>query len=321
MINPHALQRFQSFRNGNQAHYDRESSTSSCSQEHGNQASGQRLDVANQLRKKVLSLISKVANATAKPLDSYSISLIANLPEHKLTSILKLVEFDLVLMKLLREKQRLDNSFDLCVPSSGFFYPTKFFDVMHSLCVSSYEDAFPKTVIGVGSGRGFIEKCFGMMGGVNVKCNDLEPRNEFISVEQAEFPKDIERVLPDDCSDCVLVAGYPQGYLGPVLAEFIRRGGEMLCTTVEGSLFSPTHADEADPNVLQKAINELRKKNGEFFQVECGHVSPKSQLLSYIQFYNWSPRAKKLIFDDPNLKGLCSDIEFSDQHHMRSSIG
>lgn len=136
MINPHALQRLQFSRNGNQAHYDRESSTSSCSQEHGDQASGQRLDVANQLREKVLSLISKVANATpltlasdnpelygaaAKSLDSYSISLIADLPEHKLTSILKLVEFDLVLMKLLREKQRLDNSFDLCVPSSGFF--------------------------------------------------------------------------------------------------------------------------------------------------------------------------------------------------------
>ena len=329
-MNPYVYQCVKSsFVNKNQA--------DSSSQESGDKASGQRLDATNQLRETVLPTMSEIASANtpktlaidnpefhgaaAKPLDSYSISLNTDSSIHKLISRLNLLVFDVTLKKLLKEGLRLDPFLNLSVPSSGFFNPTKFFDVMHSLCVSSYEDAFPKTVIGVGSGRGFIEKCFGMMGGVNVKCYDLEPRNEFIPVEQAEFPKDIERVLPDDCSDCVLVAGYPQGYLGPVLAEFIRRGGEMLCTTVEGSLFGPTHADEADPNFLQKAINELRKKNGEFFQVECGHVSPKSQPLSYIQFYNWSPRAKKLIFDDPKLKGLCSDIEFSDQHHMRSSIG
>ena len=317
--------------------FDNKNQADSNTQESGDKACGQRLGAANQLRKKVLSIISKVANAdttltlatdnpelhgaVAKPLDSYSISHITDLPAHKLISILNLLEFDVNLMKLLKEGQRLDPFFNLSVPSSGFFNPTKFFNVMHSLCVSSYENAFPKTFIGVGSGRGFIEKCFGMMGGVNVKCYDLEPRNEFIPVEQAEFPKDIRRALPDHCSDCVLVAGYPHGYLGPVLEEFIQRGGEMLCTTVEGSLFGPMHIDEADPSVLQKAINELRKKNGEFFQVECSNKSSKPQTLSYIQFYNWSPHVKKLMFDDPKLKGLCSDIEFSDQRHMRSSIG
>ena len=317
--------------------FDNKNQVDSSSQESGDKASGQRLGVANQPRKKVLSTISKVANddttltlatdnpelhgAAAKPLASHSISLIADLPEHKLISILNLLEFDVNLMKLLKEGQRLDLFFNLSVPISGFFNPTKFFNVMHSLCVSSYEDAFPKTVIGVGSGRGFIEKCFGMMGGVNVKCYDLEPRNEFIPVEQAEFPKDIRRVLPDDCSDCVLVAGYPHGYLGPVLVEFIQRGGEMLCTTVEGSLFGPTHADEVDPNVLHKAINELRKKNRAFFQVECSNVSSKPQPLSYIQFYNWPPSVKRLMSDDPKLKDLCSDIDFSDQPRMRSSIG
>ena len=147
------------------------------------------------------------------------------------------------------------------IPGCGFFHATKFMKVMFSLCDSSYKNAFPKTIIGIGSGRGFLEKCFELMGGLNVKCYDRESRNEFIPVESAEFPQDISRILPDDCSSSVLVAGYPSGYLGPVLSEFIRRGGETLCTTVQDSLFSDMHGGrENDPSILRKAINELRKK-------------------------------------------------------------
>ena len=202
------------------------------------------------------------------------------------------------------------------IPGCGFFHPPRFLDVMFSLCKSSYKNAFPKTIIGIGSGRGFLEKCFELMGGLNVKCYDRQPCNEFIPVESAEFPKDIVRILPDDCSGSVLVAGYPQGYLGPVLSEFIRRGGEMLCTTVERSLFSDMHEEyEDDPDILRKAISELRKMNGEFFQVKLNlsHDHPFFGLLpsTYIQFYNWPSNVKQAIFECPELSGFCSDIGFS----------
>ena len=207
------------------------------------------------------------------------------------------------------------------IPGCGFFHPTKFMKVMFSLCDSSYKSAFPKTIIGIGSGRGFLEKCFELMGGLNVKCYDRESCNEFIPVESTEFPQDISKILPDDCSSSVLVAGYPSGYLGPVLSEFIRRGGETLCTTVQDSLFSDMHGGrENDPGILHKAINELRKKNGEFFEVKLSSYHPmlggKSQ--TYIQFYNWSPIVKKAIFECPELSGFCSDIVFPALSHTDS---
>ena len=207
------------------------------------------------------------------------------------------------------------------IPGCGFFDPFKFMAVMSSLCESSYRNAFPKTIIGIGSGRGFLEKCFELMGGLNVKCYDREPCNEFIPVELAEFPKDIDRILPDNCSSSVLVAGYPQGYLGPVLSEFIQRGGKMLCTTVEGSLFADMHAGyEDDPDVLRKAISELTKMNGEFFQVKLNSYNPilETQLPKYIQFYNWSPTAKQAIFKCPELSGFCSNMEFPPLFHTGS---
>ena len=207
------------------------------------------------------------------------------------------------------------------IPSCGFFDPYKFTAVMSSLCESSYKNAFPKTIIGIGSGRGFLEKCFELMGGLNVKCYDREPCNEFIPVELAEFPKDIDRILPNNCSSSVLVAGYPQGYLGPVLSEFIQRGGKMLCTTVEGSLFADVHAEyEDDPDILRKAISELTKMNGEFFQVKLNSYNPmlETQLPKYIQFYNWSPTAKQAIFKCPELSGFCSNMEFPPLFHTGS---
>lgn len=47
--------------------------------------------------------------------------------------------------------------------------------------------SFPKTVTSIGSGQAFLEKCFGLMGGVNVKCYDREPLTRFLPVEQTEF--------------------------------------------------------------------------------------------------------------------------------------
>ena len=207
------------------------------------------------------------------------------------------------------------------IPGCGFFHPAKFMQVMFSLCDSSYKNAFPKTIIGIGSGRGFLEKCFELMGGLNVKCYDRKSCNEFIPVESAEFPQDISRILPDNCSSSVLVAGYPSGYLGRVLSEFIRRGGETLCTTVQDGLFSDMHGGrENDPDILRKAINELRKNDGEFFEVKLSNYHPmlggKSQ--TYIQFYNWSPIVKKAIFECPELSGFCSDIVFPAVSHTDS---
>ena len=198
------------------------------------------------------------------------------------------------------------------LPCCGNFDPTRFLRVMHSLSESSYEDVFPKSIISVGSGRGFLEKCFGLMGRVSVKCYDREPCNEFIPVEQAEFPKDIKKILPDDCRSCLLVAGFPQGYLGPVLMEFIRRGGKMLCTTVEESLFDQMHEGyEYNPDVLHEGIKELRKMNGDFFQIELAERS-KYRPISYIQFYNWPLSVKQAMLNDQLLMRLCSDIDFSD---------
>ncbi|MGO0308355.1 hypothetical protein ACTL6P_17475 [Endozoicomonas acroporae] len=198
----------------------------------------------------------------------------------------------------------------IAVPGCGRLDPVRFLGVMLSLCESAYQDAFPKTVISIGSGQAFLEKCFDSMGGVSVKCYDREPLTRFLPVEQAEFPKDINKCLPDDCSSCLLVSGYPQGYLGPVLTEFIRRGGEMLCTTVEGGLFSDVHEGyEDDPKVLRDGIKKLRKKNGAFFEVQLTDYTLMGPS-SFIQFYNWPSSVRRLMFDSRILNGLCSDIEF-----------
>ena len=195
------------------------------------------------------------------------------------------------------------------IPGAGLLDSVRFLRVMLSLCESSYQDAFPKNIIGVGSGKGFLEKCFELMGEVKVKCYDRDPLNDFVPVEQAEFPKDIEKCLPDDCSNYVLVSGYPQGFLGPVLSEFIRRGGEMLCITVEAGLFCNMHAEfEDNSDVLNEALKALRKKNGEFFQVKLrdySRIAPPS----YIQFYNWPSSVKQSMFESQELKSLCSDID------------
>lgn len=78
-------------------------------------------------------------------------------------------------------------------------------------------------MISVGAWHAFTEACFKLMKGVNIKYYDREPLNKFSPVEQAEFPKDIEKCLPDNCNGCLLFSGYPEGYLGAVLKEFIRR--------------------------------------------------------------------------------------------------
>ena len=240
----------------------------------------------------------EVHGAAAKPLDLYSVSHCVDLQD-QLNSKMNLI--DLVQSNM--------HPLFASIPCCGNLNPVRFLNVMLSLCESSYQDAFPKNIIGIGSKHGFLEKCFGLMGEVNVKCYDRNPCNGFVPVEQAEFPKDIEKCLPDDCSNCVLVSGYPQGYLGSVLSEFIRRGGEMLCTTVEGGLFCNMHAGyEDNPDVLNEGIKALRKKNGEFFEVKLNEYSSMRGSPSYIQFYNWPFSVKQSMFESQELKSLCFDI-------------
>ncbi|MBO9494774.1 hypothetical protein J7438_11870 [Thalassotalea sp. G20_0] len=243
--------------------------------------------------------------AAARPLDLYSVSHSDDSEEQKNMSKLALCEL------VQNNVEGFNIIFPyVAVPGCGRLNPVRFLNVMLCLCESAYQDAFPKTVISIGSGQAFLEKCFGLMGGVNVKCYDREPLTRFLPVEQAEFPKDINKCLPEDCSSCLLVSAYPQGYLGPVLAEFIRRGGEMLCTTVEGGLFCSMHEGyEDNPDILRDGIKELRRKNGEFFQVQLNDYSLMGSP-SFIQFYNWPSSVKQLMFDSQRLKGLCSDIEF-----------
>ena len=227
------------------------------------------------------------------------------------------------LQKLSREKGVYDfiiaslkpgfGPFPESLPGCGLFSPKRFADVMVSLTESSYLNLFPKNIIGVGSGLAFVEKFFDLMEGVKVKCYDREPQNKFLPVEQAQFPQDIEKCLPDDCSGSILVAGYPQGYLGPVLAEFIARGGEMLCTTVESDLFCEMHSGyEQAPSLLRRGIDTLReKKSGECFEVRLKDYSAMAPD-SYIQFYNWPSAVKQRLFNCPELKDFCSDIKFYD---------
>ncbi len=252
---------------------------------------------------KTLGLDSSEDHETAaRPLALYSISHFNDLRQRKANSQLALC--DLV-------KDRTENIFyGPVIPGCGRLDPIRFLHVMISLCESSDQDTFPKKIIGIGSGLAFLEKCFALMEGVDVKCYDRDPVNCFMPVEKAEFPRDIEKILPGDCQGHALVSGYPEGYLGPVLAEFIRRGGEMLCTTVEMTLFCDMHGGyEDNPDILYKGIKELRKKNGEFFEVRLTEYSLFGPP-SYIQFYNWPSSVKQLMFDYEPLNGLCSDIEY-----------
>ncbi|UYM17277.1 hypothetical protein [Endozoicomonas euniceicola] len=189
--------------------------------------------------------------------------------------------------------------------------PRTFSNVMLSLCESSYQNSFPKKIIGIGSGSAFLEKCFELMNVMEVKCYDKKPCGDggsFLPVEKATFPKDIEKCLPDDCSDCLLVSGYPKGFLGSVLAEFIRRGGEMFCTTVEGCLSADMHLGyEKNPEVLQKGIEDLMEKSGESFQVEVAK-STVSDPSVFIQFFNWPASVKQSLLDCRELEDLCFDL-------------
>ena len=250
--------------------------------------------------------------ASAKPLDLYSVS-----DHDDLQLKIKNAKIDLI--HLVKDNLFALPFFDVVtIPGCGRLDSVRFLHVMLSLCESSYQYAFPKTIIGIGSGEAFLEKCFGLMGGVNVKCHDREPLNRFLPVEQAEFPKDIGKCLLDDCSSCALVSGYPQGYLGPVLAEFIRRGGEMLCTTVESGLLCDMHGGyEDNPDLLREGIEALKKKSGECFEVKLTEYTMMGPP-SYIQFYNWPSSVKQLMFDSPDLKDLCSDIEFFDNNSDES---
>ena len=195
------------------------------------------------------------------------------------------------------------------VRSCGFLPPARFVEVMSVLAQAAQSDILPKRVIGVGSGLGLIEKCFDIMG-CTVTCYDREPCDSFIPVQQAEFPQDIARCLPEDCRNYLLLAAFPQGYLGPILAEFVHRGGSMLCTTVEKTLFSDMHQGyEQDPALLQQAIKALQeKRTGHFFQVELTSGSMLSAGVR-LQFYNGPERLKKLLQETPELRRLCSTIE------------
>ena len=196
-------------------------------------------------------------------------------------------------------------------PCSGRFVKSRCLSVMEGLARAAHMDLLPKNVIGVGSGEGFLEKCFDLMEGVKVFCYDKNPCDRFVSVQRAEFPRDIASCLPEDCSRCMLFAGYPQGGLGPVLAEFMRRGGEMVCTTVEGNLLSLTHfAYESDIDVFEEAVRKLRTKNtGECFRVKLREGATVEDS-PYIEFYNFSSQVRQLLQNDPRLGDLCSDLDF-----------
>lgn len=194
------------------------------------------------------------------------------------------------------------------LPCCGFIPPGRFQTIFHTLAQAFHQDLLPKTIIGVGSGDGFLEKCFATIG-CQVSCYDRKPCNKYLPVKAAEFPEDISRCLPEDCSDAILLAGYPQGYLGPILAEFISRGGKMLCTTVERSLFSSMHEGyETTPSVLRQALRTLKEtKTGEFFDIE---LRPRTMLFppACIQFYNFPSSVRQLLLDSPRLKDACRDI-------------
>ncbi|MDP0589168.1 MAG: hypothetical protein QS748_08225 [Candidatus Endonucleobacter bathymodioli] len=198
--------------------------------------------------------------------------------------------------------------------STGCIGALQFSRVMFFLCNSSISNDFPKNIIGIGSGNACIEKAFSYMLKANVKCYDnvVDHSNNFMFVEQAEFPKDIGKCLPYDCSKHILFSGYPQGYLGPILSEYIKRGGEMLCTTVENRLFDDMHSGyEDDENVLEQGIVDLiEKKSGESFQFDVSlKSSRRSMSTTYMQFYNWPSVVKQKILLFPSLNTMCSDIE------------
>ena len=194
------------------------------------------------------------------------------------------------------------------LPVCGLIPPAHFQPVFIALAQAVHHDIVPKTLVGIGSGEGFLEKCFETIG-CQVSCYDRQPCNKYISVQQADFPADSARCLPEDCSDCLLLAAYPQGQLGPVLAEFIRRGGQRLCTTVEESLFTQMHEDyEKDPSILRQGIKTLaEKKSGECFEVELRPYRLGSGPVM-IQFYNFPSSVRQLLLESPELNDCCSDI-------------
>ena len=135
----------------------------------------------------------------------------------------------------------------------------QFFKLIHDNIL-----VFPRRVVSVGSGNAFWERGFEILG-LDVIASDKEIRStSFIRVLQAEMPGEINKVLPEDCSDCMLFSAYPEGYLGAVVEVFSQRGGSVLMCHVEGvasinisHLNSDMHAGY-EPDEGIKLLHETR---------------------------------------------------------------
>lgn len=158
----------------------------------------------------------------------------------------------------------------------------------------------PKRVVAVGSGNAFWERGFQILG-LDVIASDKEVRStSFMPVLQAELPGEIDKVLPEDCSDCMLFSAYPEGYLGDVVEAFRLRGGSVLVCHVEGvacknfsHLNSDMHAGY-EPERGKKLLHETRnliKGDGKSVCISVD-VSPNlpysySDFMSSIEVFNF----------------------------------
>lgn len=184
------------------------------------------------------------------------------------------------------------------IQSCGFISLSRayhFFKLIHDNI-----SVLPKRVVSVGSGLAFWERGFQILG-LEVIASDKEVRStSFMPVLQAELPGEIDKVLPEDCSDCMLFSGYPQGYLGDVVEAFRQRGGSVLMCHVQGvasksisHLNSDMHAGyEPDGGIkLLQETRNLIKGDGKSMCISFD-VSPKlphmfSELMSSIEVFNF----------------------------------
>lgn len=192
----------------------------------------------------------------------------------------------------------------------GSFWPNKTYALFNSLidllADETYGEAIPHKIIAVGSGMGLLERFF-EISGFSVTCYDKSPRkNGHIKVKEAEFPRDIKKILPEDCSNIVLFSGYPEGYLGPITDEFTRRGGEYIIITAFGSL-SYDHSmhfgyESDDGESLKSCLNNLLAKERDSFRLYPGKDYDGYGPGTGVEFYNFPIGTEK--FMQENIRQL-----------------
>jgi len=175
--------------------------------------------------------------------------------------------------------------------------------------------------------------------------NERKRGTSMMHHKKVKFPNANEEVIPKDCKNVILFAGYPQGYLGSLLKLYVSRGGNRLITTnvsyselTQGLMdgahdgYEPEHQDSVPKmTALQCYIIQLNKKYKERISINLSNLPSSynlptgSEMSFYGNFdheklrncYNESSKKRNNGFDDPDQSELLVDRKMISLYHLQ----